>query len=224
MRRLSGRAAGFHASATLVAMPYRCAMRRIVRSVHRIPLLCSCLLLGASACNAEGREASEPAPPIVEPSPSPPVLSEVDLLDHTAWRNYASSLDPLPSHQPSAIDCGIAGWFVERGALEVSTLDCNYPLVEHPALIDIAEGTEVLLELVYFDLLAPEPATAHVAVFFEDEQQWELEVPIPSYAFVHEVRFRATRALSVGDPIRLHLHNHGQNTWSLGYVRALIPG
>lgn len=189
-------------------------------------VLGACLILGALACDSSERSAQEGAAPQdagPDQEEAAPVLHEAPLVDHTAWRNYAPELDPLPAHQPDAIDCSIAGWFIERGSLEVSTQDCNYLLVEHPALLGIPEGTEVALELVYFDLLAPEPATAHVALFFSDEMQWELEVPIPQYAYVHEVRFRATRPLALGEPIRLHLHNHGQNTWALGYVAALVP-
>ena len=81
----------------------------------------------------------------------------------------------------------------------------------------------MLPERVHFDLRAPEPATAHVAVLFGDEVQWELEIPIPSYAYVYTETFQATRALAPGEPIRLHLHNHGQNTWIFSSLYAQLP-
>jgi hypothetical protein len=150
-------------------------------------------------------------------------LPFIPVIDQSEWRNYAPELDPLPSHQPEQLRCSIAGWFVERGSLEVSTVDCNYLLVEHPAQVAVPEGSMVQLELVHFDLLAPEPATAHVALFFADVLQWELEIPIPGLAYVYKESFRATRALAKGDPIRLHLHNHGQNTWLLESLYAQVP-
>jgi hypothetical protein len=150
-------------------------------------------------------------------------LPFVPLIDQTEWRNYAPELDPLPSHQPDPIMCNIAGWFVERGSLEVSTGNCNYVLVEHPAQLSVPKGGSVKLELVHFDLEAPEPAMAHVALFFGDDLQWELTVPIPSLAYVYKETFQATRALKPGEPIRFHLHNHGQNTWLLDSLYAQAP-
>lgn len=148
---------------------------------------------------------------------------ELPLLDHKSWRNYDASLDPLKSHQPAVLECNIAGWFIERGQLEVSTADCNYALLEHPSLLDLDADTEVLLELYHFDLNAPEPAEAHVALLFGDELQWETLIPVPLPGNVQQVSFRATRALRVGDAIRFHLHNHGQNSWLLRSVHALLP-
>jgi hypothetical protein len=113
--------------------------------------------------------------------------------------------------------------FVERGSLEVDTVNCNYLLVEHPAQRPVPRGSNVYLELVHFDLAAPEPATAHVALFFGDDLQWELEIPIPSLAYVYKETFQATRDLAEGEPIRFHLHNHGQNTWLLDSLYAQLP-
>jgi hypothetical protein len=153
-------------------------------------------------------------------TPDAAALPFVPLIDQTEWSNYPPELDPLASHQPDAIDCNIAGWFIERGSIEVSTGDCNYLLVEHPAQLAVAKGSPVQMELVHFDLGAPEPATAHVAILFGDEVQWELEIPIPSSAYVYKETFIATRDLDVGEPVRLHLHNHGQNTWVLESLYA----
>jgi hypothetical protein len=150
-------------------------------------------------------------------------LPFVPVIDQTEWRNYPPELDPLPSHQPDPIHCNIAGWLVERGSLEVDTVNCNYVLVEHPAQIAVREGSELRLELVHFDLDAPEPATAHVALFFGDTLQWEREIPIPSAAYVYKETFQATRSLEPGEPIRFHLHNHGQNTWLLESLYAQVP-
>ncbi|HTU58104.1 MAG TPA: hypothetical protein VMF89_06715, partial [Polyangiales bacterium] len=150
-------------------------------------------------------------------------LPFVPLIDQQEWRNYESALDPLPEHQPDEIRCTIAGWFVERGALEVDTQQCNYVLVEHPVQRAVPEGSTVQLELVHFDLDAPEPATAHVALFFGADLQWQREIPIPSFAYVYKETFQATRALDEGEPIRLHLHNHGQNTWLLDSLYGQVP-
>jgi len=154
---------------------------------------------------------------------TPPGLIELALIDHKGWHNFAAELDPLKSHQPATIACDIAGWYIEREQLEISTADCNYALLEHPALLAVAAGSEVLLELWHFDLNAPEPAEAHVAVLFGDKLQWETFIAIPSPGNVQQISFRATRALAPGDAVRLHLHNHGQNSWLLRTLHVLVP-
>lgn len=158
----------------------------------------------------------------VESGAEDAALHETSLIDHQAWRTYAADLDPLPDHQPEELDCGLAGWFIERGFLEINTGSCNYSLLEHPSLLDMPKGAEVQFELWHFDLLAAEPATAHVALLFGDDVQWEAEIAIPQYGTVRNESFHATRALAAGEPVRFHLHNHGQNTWTLGNVTAFV--
>lgn len=142
------------------------------------------------------------------------------LLDHSGWVGYDAALDPLFSHQPAQIECGPSGWYVERGALEIETARCNYALLEHPALTRVTRGERIELELRHFDLRADAPASAHVAVLFVDAVQWELEIPIPGPAEAMRVTFAATRDLARDEPIRLHLHNHGQNSWALVSLTA----
>jgi hypothetical protein len=142
------------------------------------------------------------------------------LLDHTNWRPFERALDPLQTHQPQTIDCDVAGWFVEFGELEVDTGHCNYLLLEHPALIAVPSGSQLELELRHFDLVAPEPASAHVALLFVDAVQWQMQIAVPGPASVLTLQFTTTRALEVGEPIRLHLHNHGQNNWTFAYLRV----
>ncbi|MET0387006.1 MAG: hypothetical protein ABW321_13655 [Polyangiales bacterium] len=147
---------------------------------------------------------------------------EVPLLDQQHWRVYPAALDPLPSHQPAQIACDPPGWQIELDRLEVSTGRCNYTLLEHPAQAAAPSGSSIAVELWHFDLAAPEPAQAHVAIFFGAALQWETYLDIPRAGALHQVRFAATRDLAVGDPIRFHLHNHGQNSWLLSSARALI--
>lgn len=150
-------------------------------------------------------------------------LHPVQLIDNESWEHYPPEEDPLRDHQPPEIMCSLAGWFVERDALEVNTGECNYVLAQHPALVDVPEGAMVEAQLYYYDLIAPEPAVAHIAVLFGDDLQWETELDIPRPGNVELIEFNATRALSAGEPIRLHLHNHGQNTWLLVQTSVYLP-
>jgi hypothetical protein len=151
------------------------------------------------------------------------VTHEVSLIDQAAWTYADVQRDPLASHQPSDIRCGLAGYHVERGELEMDTGSCNYIFIEQPALQAIEPGTEVRLSLRHFDLNAPEPALAHVAVLFGDSLQWETTIDVPNTANAYEVSWRSSEALATAEAIRIHLHNHGQNTWTLGWLTALLP-
>jgi hypothetical protein len=137
------------------------------------------------------------------------------------FRGYSRSEDPLVAHQPVEIDCGVAGIYPERNALEIDTRYCNYALVAAPAKLAVSKGTTIEIALHHFDLNAPEPATAHLALLFDRDVQWETTIGIPSTAAVLHVSFEATRDLAEGEPVRLHLHNHGQNTWTLSSVRVV---
>jgi hypothetical protein len=147
-------------------------------------------------------------------------LRVVRLTDSESWRAYPAALDPLADHQPAMINCPEVAWFPEGSALDVETAFCNYLLVEQPSKASVPAGSEVELELRYFDLKAPEPASAHVAFLFDRDVQWELTVPIPNDGLEKRWRFRTARDLAAGEPIRLHLHNHGTNTWLFGQVLA----
>jgi hypothetical protein len=142
------------------------------------------------------------------------------LLENRGWSRYDASLDPLPSHQPAQIDCPETASYVEYGSLEVDTTRCNYLLAETAALLALPVGSDVRLSLLHYDLLAPLPASAHVALFFGDSLQWETLIPIPAPGDAVKASFQTTRALALGDPIRLHLHNHGGNAYLLVSVEA----
>lgn len=144
------------------------------------------------------------------------------LIDNQSWARYDASLDPLPGHQPAVITCQDSATYVEYGSYEIDTTRCNYLLAEHPAQRAIAAGTTLRLNFLHYDLLAPEAAQAHVALFFGDTLQWETSIPIPSAGAGMMKTFRTTKALALGEPIRLHLHNHGGNAYLLAALEAEI--
>lgn len=150
-------------------------------------------------------------------------LVERTLVDNRQWKNASLAADPLQGEQPAVVDCSVAGWFVEYDILEVDTGQCNYAWIEHPALVDVPPGSTVTTTLVHYDLLADAEAEAHFAILFGDDMQWETRVPIPSVANVIDVTWTSTRALRAGEPVRVHLHNHGQNFWALGALNARVP-
>ena len=150
----------------------------------------------------------------------------VVLVDHSAWSVTPEADDPLASHRPAEIECEEnLGWLVEPfpiPALELDTDDCNYAALDHPILYAVAAGDPIFVELFYFDLTSPEPATAHLAVLLGDETLWEDSIEIPSEAAVVELELEAPADFAQGTPLRVHLHNHGQNTWHVLEVEAEV--
>lgn len=135
------------------------------------------------------------------------------LIDNMDWRRYDAAVDPLASHQPAQIVCQLSATYVEYGSFEVDTTRCNYLLAWTPSLTEVPVGSEVHINMLHYDLLASEPAQAHIAVLFGDQVQWEEMIPIPSPGNQVDMNFTTTAPLAFQQPIRLHLHNHGGNTY-----------
>ncbi len=189
--------------------------------VHRFCIACAFVLAHASC--------TDPLQPHVAAdrgNAEMPRRMEVALLDHGQWHAYPREADPLARHQPDAIDCGPAGWYVETDfeapLLEIDTTYCNYALLETEVTHEVAEGDPITFELRHYDLRAPEAAEAHIAWSFGGELEWETTIAIPSDAAVRTFTWPATKARAPGEPIRLHLHNHGQNTWLIASLIASV--
>lgn len=143
------------------------------------------------------------------------------LIDHGHWVQIeASEEDPLADHRPSSITCGVAGWYLESEIIEIDTNFCNYLALRQDTLAAITEGSLVRLGFYHFDLVAPEPALAHVAVLVDGQLLWEQEIAIPGAAMVYALEFEAPFSAPIGAELVFHLHNHGQNTWALQAISA----
>jgi len=142
------------------------------------------------------------------------------LIDHTMWAAVDADDDPLVEHRPADIQCTIAGWFLENDALEVDTNYCKYLAIGQPSLVAVTEGRRVQVNFYHFNLVAPEPALAHIAITIDGALLWEQEIEIPGAAMVYQLEFEAPFSAPAGSPVVFHLHNHGQNTWALQSINA----
>lgn len=144
-----------------------------------------------------------------------------ELIDHGHWVQIeASEEDPLAAHRPSTITCGVAGWYEENAIIEIDTNFCNYLALRQDTLAAITEGAQVRLGFYHFDLVAPEPALAHVAVLVDGQLLHEQEIAIPGTAMVYALELEAPFSAPIGSELVFHLHNHGQNTWALQSISA----
>ena len=174
--------------------------------------------IGDEGASGESDDPNDPSDD-TETADSSDADCTLTLLDHQAWTALDAELDPLADHRPDPIECSIAGWYVENDKLEVDTFACNYVALTQPLLEDVEVGDTLALGLYHFDLLAPEPAVAHVAILIDGTIVWqrEIEIPggqMPGPAQVYDETFASPIAAPAGAPLVLHLHNHGQNTWT----------
>lgn len=140
----------------------------------------------------------------------------VELVLAQRWRALDDPADdPLASHRPDPLVCPSAGWGEEFGVLEVRTAECNYLSVEQPLAAPLTVGDTLRLRVWWQNLIALEPATGHLALSIDGELLWELEVEIPGASDAREFEFPSPVSAEAGATVNFHLHNHGQNTWTL---------
>lgn len=148
----------------------------------------------------------------------------VALVDPTAWAQVPAPQDPLADHRPAEVQCPIGGWLYEPQGFEVNTLMCNYAMFSAPSQAAVLAGSRVVATLYHFDLVAAEPATAHVALLLGELLLWETEVEIPGKANAFNIDVVVDATIPAGTPVYFHLHNHGQNTWTLGAIEVEVFG
>jgi hypothetical protein len=185
--------------------------------IRRTALVCSLLslMLGCGGSDAEDTQAS------TSESETGSSVEAGSLIDHVQWQVLEAQDDPLADHRPETIVCGIAGWYLEASKLEVDTTLCNYLAVEQPSLVSLEQGQMVEVIFYHFDLVAPEPALAHVAIWIDGQVLWEQEIAIPGDANVFQEAFVSPISAELGSQVVFHLHNHGQNTWVLQDLMAM---
>lgn len=160
--------------------------------------------------------ASSASTVVVDPTEGDLVNLALPML----WMPAKAEADPLAAHRPAAVTCPLGGWLFEPTGLEVNTQSCNYGSFTQPALAEVVPGARIVGSLYHFDLVADPPASAHVALLVGDSLVWEQEVAIPGKANAFTIDVPANFAASAGTPVNFHLHNHGQNTWTLGALQV----
>ena len=136
-----------------------------------------------------------------------------------AWA--PSTTDPFPDHRPATVSCPDASWQLEEGSIEVDTGECNYLSLEQPLLRDVDEGTPLIINMWHQALFDEVGGLAHLALVIGDEVIWEQYIDVPGPAQIWREQITAPRDLLRDEPVVVHLHNHGANSWNLG---ELEPG
>lgn len=137
------------------------------------------------------------------------------IVDMMVWEEAAEDLPFFEGHNDSVLPCEVTGWGPELGGLEVDTGLCPYANLVQPSLRRVREGERLQVIWFHQGLAALEPSEGHIALATEKGILWEAFVPIPSDPKSYQDMFDARFDLEAGEPIYLHLHNHGANTWNL---------
>ncbi|HEY6131367.1 MAG TPA: hypothetical protein VIV27_05075 [Halioglobus sp.] len=159
-----------------------------------------------------------------QPYTSAPETLRIPLVEALAWDVQPKNRDVFPDHRPAEVNCPReTGWLVEEDAVEVRTEFCNYLSISQQGLLDLDAGTTLELAMSHSKLSFDTPATAHVAVSVGGQPVWETTVDIPSDSGILKQKLELPIAMHRGDPIEVHLHNHGSNAWTIHSLDALLP-
>jgi len=123
---------------------------------------------------------------------------------------------------PPVAPCGPGGLLPEGDALEVRTAWCDPADVSAPLPVDVPADTLVDVTLVHNALVA-DGGHAHFALFVGDEPVWDHQTAIPAPATFLSPRVVVQQAHAAGEPVVLHVHNHGSNTYKLVGLRLSSP-
>lgn len=152
-------------------------------------------------------------------------LLHIGLVEAGAWDIQPQNQDALLDHRPEEVDCPRdTGWLVENGELEIRTRFCNYASLSQQALLDLDSGTQLELVLSHSDLNFNAPSEAHVAISIGGTRLWETHIEIPGESDVRKELITLPFDVRRGDPIEVHLHNHGDNAWAIHSLDAPARG
>ncbi len=160
---------------------------------------------GASSDVDAGPEASTPR-------------ARVDLVDAEEWQLVEEADDPFED-RPDGFRCLEASYRAQdlggERVFDVETDTCEYITVTQPSLADVLAGDFLKARVFHFDLRAPSPAEAHVAIGIGSDVPVDVRVPIPSEGALIGPVWQAPRDIAAGTPVYFHLHNHGTNSWAM---------
>ncbi len=147
------------------------------------------------------------------------------VIDPVGWEVVEGADDPFAAERPTDALCvpdGVAQEdFGGLPGLEVWTGLCDWVSLRQPSTSRIPAGAEVSVRLWHFELTAPAPGEARLAVMIDGAPAWEKRIPIPSPSgLVHE-SWTMPRAAAAGAPIVFHVDNHGANTYTLLEITAV---
>jgi len=138
----------------------------------------------------------------------------IPLVDNELWYEVEGDVAPIGLERPEDALCPLGSWYPEEGSLEVDTGLCSWLTVSQPAQTGLSCGDELAIIAWHTALSSAEPGDGYAALFVGDKLLWEERVSIPSEAQIYDDSWGAEFTVEPGEPIYLHVHNHGANVWN----------
>lgn len=149
---------------------------------------------------------------------APAFRARESLVVHDAWQITDEATDPFDD-RPGTFRCldGSLGPDVlgEEEVFDFEMATCDYATVMQPTLASVSRGEWIKVRVFHFDLTAPEPAEAHLAIQLGDVTPIDQRIPIPSEGALISEAWQADADVPIGTPVYVHVHNHGDNSWSV---------
>lgn len=149
------------------------------------------------------------------------------LVDNTAWTVIAAEVDPFASAERPAADVCPASdsgpeltpdgvWF------EVSTEGCAWFTGAQPLAVALAAGDEVRVRFIHGEVEVGE-TDYELAIALGEPMKvvWSKTVLKGAGEATFDETFTLAEAYAAGVPVRLHLSNHGANTWQLAVLERV---
>ena len=193
--------------------------------VSHIKLNCICstvFLLFALACSSEEQTAKETVVQGGTVDSGGDETVGTDLVFFDQWTLLSEDADPYPTHRTEDHQCDPSGVLPEEGVLEINTNDCGYAVVGQPLHTGLESGDMVELLMYHSALSAVDtPAEAHFSLMIGENLFWESTIQIPWQAEVYIVPITVDWDAEAGTMVKVHLHNHGGNSWRIGYLKRI---
>lgn len=158
-------------------------------------------------------------PQLIDHDGQDDLIERVDLVDIEDWELVEPEDDPVPGRPPELLPCSPAAAVIEDDGLELLTEVCSWITVAAPLLQPVRRGDPIELLLFHGALNAPTPATASMELWSSAGRLWHQRVPVPGPARIFDVELSAAVDLEAGELVFVHVHNHGDNVYTLGHLR-----
>jgi hypothetical protein len=149
-----------------------------------------------------------------------PPTERVSLVTGENWSFVSQYNDPYRTGDTDAPPCTRIAFRPEYGGVELDTGICNHITLSQSASVAVAQGARVYITGWHSTLASNEPGTGYMRLMFGDQEVWSTESMIPGSARSFDETIINPVERLPGDPVYLHVRNHGANTWNILSIKT----
>ena len=140
------------------------------------------------------------------------------LVEGQAWvRTRYNGVLFDHDHRIEDPECPGLPYREEYGGVEINTGRCDEITLTQPTLIPLKQGDRLRIIAWHSQLISEDP-TPHEGAFMlaiGGQLVWSEHSPIPGPARSFDLILQTQVDIAAGEPVHLHVHNHGANAWNL---------